>query len=189
MPRIDAKRENIMLQANCTVHAISVTQTIVDTRFVRSPTTGVVYPSVPPAKVILAKYIAPLIDELKLALFKIGDRTGDNYNYWPIAGVVIDDVRKVPAELDNPNPADENQDHSRGLRNLRPWFVSADNPASNQGTANTMTRIYKAGRPILEHSYMFACMDIDPWMKCLRVHDFIFSFSYLFLVNFGIGSF
>ena len=83
--------------------------------------------------------------------------------------MAVDNVRKMPAELDEPNPLEENRDHSRGLKNFRPWFVSADNPSSNEGTANTMTRIFKAGREVLRHSYLFARMDIDPWMKWLRV--------------------
>ena len=83
--------------------------------------------------------------------------------------MVVDNVHKVPAELDVENPLDENNDHSHGLAHFRPWFVSADNPSSNQGTANTMTRLYKASKEVLRHSYPFFKMDIDPWMKWLRV--------------------
>lgn len=168
MPRLSTNRDKIMLQTNCTVVAASVTQEYTDTRFVRTPS-GRVLPSVPPAKHLLYKYVQSFIDDLKNALCDIGDSTGDNYKYWPIARVVIDNVRKVPAELDAPNPTDENHDHSRGLKNFRPLMVSADHPSSNEGTANTMTRVFKMCKDVLQHSYVFARVDIDPWMKWLRV--------------------
>lgn len=168
MPRIETKRDKIMLQTNCTVVAISVTPTIVDTRFVRAPN-GVVYPSIPPKKVILFRYLRNFVAELKNSLCDIGDRTGDNYTYWPIARVVRDNVRRIPAQLDQPNPQDENKNHDRGLKNFKPWFVSPDHPASNQGTANIMTRIYKECKQVLQHSYILSRMDVDPWMKWLRV--------------------
>ena len=178
-PKIAIGRDSITMNTNCTVGALSVTEFAIDNRF-RRDSEGKVIPSVPATKFELAKYVEQVIDELKLALYDVKDKTGDLYTYWDIARVVKDVVKRVPAQLDVPSASDDNKDHSRGLKHFIPWFVSSDNPASNQGTANTFSRIVRDCQDILDHSYLYIKIDADPYMKILRVSiSLIFSHFHL----------
>lgn len=174
-PKIDVGREYITMNTNCTVGALSVTEHPIDNRFIYD-SEGKIIPSVPESKFTLAKYVEQVISELKDALCDIKDVTGDLYTYWPMARVVRDVVQRVPAQLDHPLPTDDNKDHSRGLKHFIPWFVSADNPSSNQGTANTFTRIIRDCKENLKKSYIYLRIDGDPYMKVLRVIFFMVLF-------------
>lgn len=171
-PKIAVGQSSSKLGTNCTVGAISIPQITLPNNILYN-LNGDIIPSTPRVKVTLACYVKPFINDLKHILCDIKDVTGDHYTYWPLARVVRENISTVPASVqiqgDKQDEKDENQDHSRGLKHFRPWFVSADDPSSNFGTTNTIVRFFKEGMEALKRKYLYVRMDVDLWMKWLRV--------------------
>lgn len=177
-PKLKADKRSSAIGTNCTVGAMSVPLITVDNSFKRNGD-GDIIPALPPKKEILALYLEEFIDSLKHAMCDIKDKTGHFYTYHPISTVVKHDINTVPArppkvETKSRKDVDGDDemmqcDDSHGLKQFRPWFVTADNPSSNFGTANVITRIFKELRELLGSKYAYLRFDVDLFQKWLRV--------------------
>ena len=170
-PAIKSGKETSALRANFTVGAVSRAPVPHDMSFVKNRK-GDVLPSVPITRAELAYYLPSFLDDLKHALCDVRDQTGSLYSYWSVSEVVKKKINTVPmVDKDEKklSPSAKEQLHSRGLINFRPMFVSADNPSSNVGCMNALTRMVKESKELLKVVYPIFRVDVDPWMKCLRV--------------------
>lgn len=179
--RIETGKKNSIKSANVMVGAVSIPQVILPNE-IRYTLQGNIIPSVPTEKVTLACYVRAFLNDLKRVLWDIKDKTGDFYTYWPVSRVVRQNITTIPAsaQFDQVNVSgqpDENKDHARGLRNFRPWFVSGDNPSSNFGALNSMLRLFKEALDVLNRRYLYVRIDVDLYMKWLRVLTLILLIS------------
>ena len=132
--------------------------------------------------VVLATYITQFKDNLCSVLQDTNDRTSKPYLYWEISRVVEENVNTIPLRSTNRRDTDDDP-HTRGLRNYRPWFVSHHNSASNFGTANLVTKIVEYALDRLQKGYIFIKCDGDIWMKILRVGFTFYFYNIVKLIS------
>ena len=164
-----------MLNANFTVLGLSLTPTVLNNKFVRHPG-GRIVTSMPPRLQIFACYIAQFLANLKHAICDVNDVVSQPYSYYEISRVVAEGIATIPVRTKRKDPPDVKD--SCGLSNFRPWQISGRNCGSNEGTASIMTKIFHACRPLLTTSYSYVRMDVDLYMKWMRV-CFLFFFCFI----------
>jgi hypothetical protein len=153
-----------MINANFIAMGLSKILSPVDNEHIEKRN-GEPLPAIAPTLVLLAGYIRPLLDDLSCLLRDINEVAHTQFAYWDIARCVLNEVSTVPVSL-----ADNKVETSQaGLQLYRPWKISGHNSASNAGAASIFTTIFHALLPLLPSSYGYVRMDVDLYMKWMRV--------------------
>ena len=79
------------------------------------------------------------MNKLRNSICDVNEEAGEDYCYWKVAHVVRDNLAVVPLR---PSNEDQNE-HERGRKYYKPWFVSGRNSASNVGIAHILSHILR----------------------------------------------
>lgn len=169
-PLVSLSKQSNLSLANFTVIGLTYLRTEVDNSHVKLPN-GIIRTSVPKKLIALGAFIKSVRDLLHDTFNNFNDLVTSPYQYWEISRVVRERISCVPMKSEIKQPGDDPHPE-RGLSLYRPFMVSNQNTGSNKGLANVLTKILQLVAGLLATSYFYLRVDVDIYMKILRVNPF-----------------
>lgn len=166
-PLVSLNKQSNLALANFTVVGLTYLRTEIDNSHIKLPN-GIIRTSVPKKLLALGAFVKSVRKLLHQTFNGFNDQVSAPYQYWEISRVVRERISCIPMRsevkliTDDPHP-------ERGLSLYRPFMVSNQNTGSNKGLANVLTKILQLVSGLLATSYFYLRVDVDIYMKILRV--------------------
>ena len=164
---LTTERTSMVKTANFTVQGLTVFRNECDLSLTKLDD-GHIVQSQPKHLEDLQEFIPKVLNDLKNSVVDVNEKVLIPYAYWEVSRVVKECINVIPLRSEEKLDTDEKDEHSRGLRNYRPWSVSPHNCGSNIGFTNVVTSIIKDAKDFLDDHFLPVRLDVDTYMKMNR---------------------